>query len=174
MIVTKEHIKTICPTATEKNILKYLDFINKYAEQYEINKNKNRMSAFLSNILHESGSLHYNKEIASGSAYEGRKDLGNTQAGDGVKFKGRGLIQLTGRANYTNFAKFSGIDCVNKPELIETPEMSVLTAVWFWDRNGLNSIADSGDFKKVCKRVNGGFNGFEERQKYYNIALNLF
>jgi len=84
--------------------------------------------------------LNYNKEIASGAAYEYRKDLGNIYPGDGVKFKGRGLIQITGRSNYTAAAKALGIDCINHPELLEQPEWAVKSACWWWENKGLNEI----------------------------------
>ncbi len=87
---------------------------------------------FIAQIAHESGELTYVQEIASGKAYEGRKDLGNTQPGDGIRYKGRGLIQLTGRANYEKYGQLMGLDLINNPELLEEPEFAALSAAYFW------------------------------------------
>jgi hypothetical protein len=100
-------------------------------------------------------------EIASGQAYEGRKDLGNTQPGDGVKYKGRGYIQLTGRSNYTNYGKALGIDLVNHPELALDPANAALIfAKYFKDRK-CNIACDAKDWVKVRKLVNGGSNSLD-------------
>ena len=114
MQLTVDIIKEICPASQKINIVKYLDFLNNAMARYDINTPK-RISSFIAQLLHESGGFMYVKEIANGSAYEGRKDLGNTEVGDGVKFKGRGLIQLTGRANYKRVGTDFGIDLINKP-----------------------------------------------------------
>ena len=95
---------------------------------------------FIAQIGHESGQLKYSEEIASGKAYEGRKDLGNTQQGDGVKFKGRGLIQITGRFNYIQLSKDLGEDFIKNPELLSTPKYAVQSACWFWNKNKLNDL----------------------------------
>ncbi len=124
-----------------------------------------RRAHFLAQVGHESGQLRYTEEIASGAAYEGRKDLGNTQPGDGVRFKGRGLIQLTGRANYAAFAQACGQDVVAAPELVaEKPELAVDAAVWFWGKRELNALADKDDVVGITKRVNGGTNGLADRE----------
>lgn len=100
--------------------------------------------------------------------YDGRADLGNNQPGDGARFPGRGLLQTTGRANYTALAAATGLDCVNHPELLEDPEHAVEAAVRFWDFKGLNAIADSDNLQRVTRRVNGGLNGLAERQAAYD------
>jgi putative chitinase len=124
-----------------------------------------RQAHFLAQVGHESEQLRYTEELASGAAYEGRKDLGNTQPGDGVRFKGRGLIQLTGRANYAAFAQACGQDVVASPELVaETPALAVDAAVWFWGEHGLNALADKDDVVGITKRVNGGTNGLADRE----------
>jgi putative chitinase len=125
------------------------------------------MAHFIAQIGHETASFRYAEEIASGSAYEGRSDLGNTQPGDGKRFKGRGLIQLTGRANYTAYSKDSGVDYVAKPELVASdPFVGVDVACWFWNKNGINKLADKDDVKAVTKRINGGYNGLDDRIEY--------
>jgi putative chitinase len=129
-----------------------------------------RLAHFLSQCAHESGSFKWVTEFASGSAYEGRKDLGNTQPGDGVRFKGRGYIQLTGRANYGKFSQFCGEDCVANPELVAT-KYPMMSAAYFFNSNKLWAICDRGDgadtVLAVTKRVNGGTNGLDDRQKYF-------
>jgi putative chitinase len=127
-----------------------------------------RRSHFLAQVGHESGELRYTKEIASGTAYEGRKDLGNTQPGDGVRFKGRGLIQLTGRANYVAFGKSMNADFTEgeQPERIANePALAVEAAVWFWQLHALNALADKDDVLTITRRVNGGTNGLDDRKR---------
>lgn len=129
-----------------------------------------RQTSFLSQIAHESLSLLYTAEIASGVRYEGRLDLGNTQPGDGKRFKGRGLIQVTGRANYTACMLALDVDCVEHPELLEAPLMAARSAGWFWATHGLNKLADAGDQRAVTKRINGGYNGLAERLEFFESA----
>lgn len=118
---------------------------------------------FLAQLLHESGEFRYVKELASGQAYEGRKDLGNNHPGDGVKYKGRGLIQITGRANYEKCGKALGLELIDHPELLEQPAHAVSSAVWFWHSKGLSELATRGDYMGITKRINGGTNGWADR-----------
>lgn len=129
-----------------------------------------RQASFLSQVGHESGSLAYVRELASGAAYEGRRDLGNTLPGDGVRYKGRGLIQITGRANYAACGKALGLDLLAKPELLEQIVNACRSAGWFWQSNGLNALADAGDQVRVTQRVNGGTNGLAERLALFAAA----
>lgn len=122
-----------------------------------------RASHFLAQVGHESGGFRYNEEIASGEAYEGRADLGNTEPRDGRRFKGRGYIQLTGRTNYTNYSAFVGVDLVAEPHLVSTPSFATDVAGWFWQQAGLNEMADTDDVYAVTKKVNGGQNGIDHR-----------
>lgn len=133
-----------------------------------------RITAFLAQILHESGGFQFMRELASGQAYEGRADLGNTQPGDGVRYKGRGYIQLTGRANYTKAGKDLGLDLVNNPELVAEPAIAAKTAVWFWTQKRLNAKADAGDFIGITRAINGGTRGLEERTRFYEAAKAVF
>jgi putative chitinase len=106
--------------------------------------------------------------------YGNRADLGNTQAGDGGKFFGRGLIQLTGRANYTSFATAIGKpEIIEKPELVATPEYAALSAGWFWNSRGLNAYADKEDYVSMTRRINGGILGLAQREANINKILNL-
>lgn len=132
--------------------------------------NAKRQCSFLAQVGHESGRLRYVRELASGAAYEGRKDLGNIEPGDGVKFRGRGLLQITGRTNYIACGKALGLDLINHPELLEKPEHACDSAGWFWKTHGLNELSDTGDQIRVTRRINGGTNGLSERLSLYAAA----
>lgn len=125
-----------------------------------------RQAHFLAQIGHESGQLRYTEEIASGQAYEGRRDLGNTRPGDGRRFKGRGLIQLTGRANYTAYGRAieREAEILRAPEILaDDAHLAADVAGWFWDRAKLNALADQDDVRAITRRINGGFNGLSDR-----------
>ena len=139
---------------------------NIHFRTYGILENSLRFIHFLAQLAHESGNFRYMEEIASGAAYEGRKDLGNTQAGDGKRFKGRGPIQLTGRANYRRYGQQLGIDFENNPEIVAIPSVGLLVACKFWSDNGLNTLADQDDLRATTRRINGGYNGFEDRKAH--------
>ena len=137
-----------------------------------------RQSAFLAQIGHESGSLVYVREIGGPSyfaKYNGRKDLGNTQPGDGARFCGRGLIQVTGRSNYAKCSQalFSDDRLIKTPELLEQPEWAAKSAVWFWSTRNLNELADADRFTDLTKKINGGTNGIEDRKALYRLALSV-
>jgi predicted chitinase len=127
-----------------------------------------RQAHFLAQVGHESGEFRFRAEIANGEAYQGRVDLGNLQPGDGRKFKGRGLIQLTGRANYGDYGRAIGreAELLETPELVETdPELCVDVAGWFWAKRNLNALADADDLTTLTRRVNGGLNGIDDRRR---------
>ena len=166
--MTLDQLKEIMPYAG-KRADTFLEPLNAAMDEFEINT-PSRQAAFLAQIAHESGSLRYVKEIASGAAYEGRKDLGNTEEGDGMRFKGRGLIQITGRANYAQCGAALGLDLLAEPDLLEQTENACRSAAWFWQTRGLNELADDGEFKLITKRINGGYNGLEDRRAYYTRA----
>lgn len=167
----REELLAVMPYAKAR-IDAFLEPLNMAMEEFDINS-RMRKAAFLAQVGHESGQLRYVKELASGSAYEGREDLGNTQPGDGVRFKGRGLIQITGRNNYIACGKALALDLLTKPELLEEPESACRSAGWFWKTHGLNELADAGDFVRITKRINGGTNGLEDRQALYTKALEV-
>lgn len=132
-----------------------------------------RAAAFLAQLAHESGELRYMEEIADGSAYEGRKDLGNTQVGDGKRYKGRGPIQLTGRSNYRIAGKALGVDLENNPAQAADISVGFRIAAWYWTSRNLNARADNMDFLGITRAINGGTNGLEDRLKYYHRALEV-
>lgn len=125
-----------------------------------------RIAHFLAQTCHESAGFRTTVEFASGAAYEGRADLGNTQKGDGKKFKGRGLLQLTGRANYTEYGKSLALDLVDHPEIAAEPATSLLIACEYWRRRKINPDCDRDDLVAVTKKVNGGKNGLKDRSGF--------
>jgi len=168
-MVTDDELRQIMPNCAAAKRTDYLPFIQQAMEEFEITTYL-REAAFLAQLAHESGELRYMEELASGAAYEGRKDLGNTQPGDGVRYKGRGPIQLTGRANYQKYGDLLGVDLINNPTQAATPQVGFRIAGEFWKLNGLNQLADQQQFETITRRINGGLNGQPDRLKYYNRA----
>lgn len=135
-----------------------------------------RQAAFLAQIGHESGSLRHVEELASGVAYEGRANLGNTRPGDGVKYKGHGLIQITGRDNHraaTLGLRGMGIQCPDfeeTPAALTDPRWAAISAGWYWSSRRLNGLADVGDFEGITRKINGGLNGQPDRVRRWEKA----
>ena len=173
-MITPQQLHAIMPALSQVKAETYLPYLNVALAEGDITTPL-RKAAFLAQLSHESGELKYFEEIASGKAYEGRKDLGNVVAGDGVRFKGRGPIQLTGRANYRSCGKALGIDLENSPEKASELDVAFRTAVWYWTSRKLNVLADQGTakFDSISYKVNGGWNGKDERRKYYQRALSV-
>ena len=180
MDITAAKLKQIMPNAV-KNVGRnphfsgytfeqILLYILRYAQEFDINTPL-RWCHYLAQIAHESGELRYSEEIASGKKYDTGKlaiKLGNTSEadGDGQKFKGRGLIQVTGRNNYEMYKQYCGYDVVKQPELLAKPVGAIRSSMWFWKSKGLNELADRDEFMAITKRINGGTNGIEDRRKY--------
>lgn len=168
-MIALSDLQNIMPYAKARAAL-FIDPLNAAMREFGINDNPQREAAFLAQIAHESGELRYVRELASGEAYEGREDLGNTQPGDGVRYKGRGLIQVTGRANYAKCGADLGLDLLEQPSLLEEPCNACRSAAWFWAAHGCNELADRGDFKTITRRINGGLNGYPARLAYFDKA----
>lgn len=192
MTITKEHILAIMPNA-EKNIKanhhtrgdsldKFVQILNSYGSFFGLTTNK-RWAYFLAQIAHESAELRYTEEIASGAAYDTGSlalRLGNTpqKDGDGQKYKGRGYIQITGTLNYRAYNIYllqqgMQVNLMKTPELLSQMLGGAKSAMWFFWHNKLNKYADAGDFKGLTKRINGGYNGLSEREKYLKRALRV-
>lgn len=182
--MTEDQLKYITPSIKASN-LTYAPLITEAMAKYKI-EGLEPQAAFIAQLAHESGSFNYTREIASGKAYEGRKDLGNNQPGDGVKFKGRGLIQVTGKINYLAVSKYLFGDnrLLATPELLEQPKWAVESACWFWNSRSLSNVMILGKdrifkgkkyspFEWVTLRINGGQNGIEERKRFYERALHI-
>lgn len=170
--ITAEVLRTAYPYASAKRITLLLPGIVATMAKHEIDQTMLRAAHFLAQVGHESGQLKYMKEIASGAAYEGRKDLGNIYKGDGKRFPGHGLIQCTGRANHQAFSDYMGRpDIMERPSLVATdPMLCCEVAGWYWDRHGLNAMADKDQLTAITKAINGGLNGFEDRLSLLRTA----
>jgi putative chitinase len=179
------------------NATKFFSFIDDTCTKFDITTPV-RQLCFLAQVGHESGGLFYTEELASGAAYEGRiKSLGNTQKGDGIRFKGRGLIQITGRANYKSVGDALGVNFIINPTLLGgknvnkcTPAQlknAALSAGWFWNSRRLNAIADLinitkpidtganlDNFIAITKKINGGTNGLNDRLNRYKNGVKFF
>lgn len=175
IVFTLPELLEIMPYSIQRNRAQiFLDPVNTTLIEFEIGLTPIRVAMFIAQLAHESGEFRYVRELASGEAYEGRLDLGNTEPGDGVRFKGRGLIQITGRTNYTYCGEALNLDLLNYPELLEEPMHAARSAGWYWHSRGLNEIADTGDFIKITRRINGGTNGLADRMKYFDRARRVF
>ena len=137
---------------------------NVHFRTYGILNSGLRLAHFMGQCAHESGGFRYMEEIASGAAYEGRRDLGNTQSGDGRRYKGRGPIQLTGRANYRRVGQTIGIDLEAYPEIVSRPAIGLLVGCVYWSERSLNAKADADDLLGLTRAINGGTNGLEDRR----------
>ncbi len=186
-IITPEHLTAIAGRRTSL-MTSLAEWMNRICPLYEIDTPQ-EYCHFLAQACHETDHFKTLREYASGRAYEGRADLGNTQAGDGVRFKGRGIFQTTGRANYLQLGIKKGRRdlFINNPELLEQAEYAVWSACEFWQTRGLNDVANHGDADLLKKKyrgniidvspveyisitINGGYNGMEERKEFYAIA----
>lgn len=173
MLVSKEQLAQIYKEAPKGALDRFIEPLNQTLVEFEINTPQ-RIQMFLAQIGHESGQLRYVKELASGEAYEGRKDLGNTSPGDGVRYKGRGLVQITGKHNYVLASLALDLPLLETPSLLEEPLNAVRSAGWFWSCKNLNALADKGQFDLITKRINGGQNGAADRWKLYERAKLVF
>ncbi len=138
-------------------------------DSYEINT-RLRIAHFMGQVTHECAGFRTTEEFASGAAYEGRKDLGNVHTGDGKRYKGRGLIQLTGRSNYRKIGEILGLQLEDNPELAAEPVTSLKIACEYWKTRGINIAADRDDLVNATRLVNGGLNGLEDRRLYLQKA----
>lgn len=151
-----------------------LQDLNACLSRFAINT-PSRLRHFLSQTAHESGGLQFMKELASGSAYENRKDLGNTHPGDGPKYKGAGVIQLTGRSNYQSFSNFIGDPRVMEGVNYVSTVYPFTSAGFWWHNNNMNALCDKDPtVEQVTRKVNGGINGLADRKNYYQKALKVF
>jgi putative chitinase len=172
MSITQQQLLQILPNARSQAGV-FAPVLNTAMQRYQIVGTK-RIAAFIAQIGHESGQLQYVREIwgptPAQAKYEGRADLGNTVKGDSSRYRGRGLIQITGRANYSACGEALGLDLVNQPELLEQPQYACLSAAWFWATKGLNTLADKDQFNTITRRINGGLNGLQDRLEIWARA----
>lgn len=178
MPITAQQLLQILPNAGKQAGV-FASALSLAMDRYQINT-RLRMAAFIAQVGHESGQFRYVRELG-GDQYLSKYDtgtlaerLGNTPEadGDGQKYRGRGLIQITGRDNYLACSKalFGDDRLLRTPELLEQAEWACKSAAWFWNSRNLNAMADVGDFKTITRRINGGLNGLAERQAFYERA----
>lgn len=176
MRITKGQILQIMPNASQYAD-KYLAYINDYADVFKIDTPR-RMAHFLAQIAHETNELRYVKELGNRNYFDQYDSgklkhlLGNVKKGDGYKYRGRGLIQITGRANYQAYqnSPYCKGNIMDEPQLLEQPLGAVKSAMWWWQQHGLNELADRDSFTSITKVINGGTNGIESRRKYLKRA----
>ncbi|WP_339503862.1 glycoside hydrolase family 19 protein [Pseudomonas sp. RL_105y_Pfl2_101] len=179
MPITQAQLLQILPNAGA-NAGVFAPVLNVAMGHYQVIGSK-RVAAFIAQVGHESGQLRYVRELGN-NAYLSKYDtgplalrLGNTPQvdGDGQKYRGRGLIQITGRANYQACGEALGLDLISEPGLLEQPQWAAHSAAWFWAAHELNPLADAGLFDKITQRINGGQNGATERRAFYTKALKV-
>lgn len=179
-MITETQLKSIMPNLAALKLQLYLPHLNTAMQTYGVNTML-RTAAFVAQLAHESAEFRFMEEIwgpiPAQTRYEPpselAKRLGNTQAGDGKRFKGRGPIQITGRFNYKKYGDLLGTDLVLQPDLAAQPAVAFSTAGLFWKTNGLNELADGEQFVTITKRINGGTNGLPDREKYYARAKDV-
>lgn len=179
MSITQQQLQQILPNAGQTAGV-FVPVLNTAMIRFQIVGTK-RIAAFIAQIGHESGQFRYVRELGNDqylSKYDTgtlAKRLGNTPEadGDGQKYRGRGLIQITGRANYMLCGEALALDLINQPELLEKPQHACMSAAWFWASRGLNTLADAGQFDTITRRINGGQNGAADRQALYARALKV-
>ena len=176
-MLTDTQLSQIMRNASQRKRQLYLQPLNEAMQAYGINSLA-RAAAFIAQIAHESGELNFMEELWGPTAAQKRyeppsnlaRKLGNTEKGDGFRFKGRGPIQITGRANYATYGALLGIDLISAPERAATPEVAFAIAGLFWQRNGLNALADAGNFRAITQRINGGQNGADDHERFFKLA----
>lgn len=202
MIITERELQACLPKATAPSVNSFHSAINETLTEFQINTAE-RIAMFVAQIGHESGYLKFVKENLNYSAegilktfpkyfdaaeasqyarkpeaianrvYANRMGNGPESSGDGFKFRGRGLIQVTGRSNYTLCSNFIGVNVVKDPIYLEVPIGASRSAGWFWKTKGLNDVADDGDIVRCTKIINGGLNGLEDRRTLWENALQV-
>jgi len=176
-MITDAQLQQVMPALPQAKRQLYLAHLNAAMQAHAIDTPL-RCAAFVAQLAHESGEFRWMEEIwgptPAQKRYEPPGDLaaklGNTEPGDGKRFKGRGPIQITGRFNYAKFGGLLGLDLVANPALAAAPEVAFATAGLFWQSNGLNELADARQFVAITRRINGGTNGLADRQMYYERA----
>lgn len=167
--LTKNKLKAIMSNTSDALVERYFQWFVTMMPNNQINTPL-RMAHFLAQMGEESGDLRWPEELDSGEAYNDRVDLGNTQPGDGPRFKGRGLLQLTGRSNYTSFGTARNRDFLTEPNnlLVATdPSLAVDSACWYWATlKNLNPLADADNVNEITLRINGGYNGLDDRKEH--------
>ena len=179
-MLTSEQLHAIMPKLAAPKGATLFPFLTSAIAEFAIDSPA-RTAAFLAQLAHESGQFRFMEELWGPTPAQRRyepvstlaSNLGNTEPGDGFRFKGRGPIQITGRANYKRFGGLLGLDLVGDPQRAAQPDVAFRVAGLFWSKKGLNELADQATpeaFREITRRINGGFNGLEDRQRFYEAA----
>ena len=182
-MLSTEQLQSIMPGLPAKKNSELLPFLQAAMTEFAIDVPA-RAAAFLAQLAHESGQFRFMEEIWGPTPAQRRYEpkstlaasLGNTEAGDGKRFKGRGPIQVTGRSNYRRFGDLLGVPLVSDPARAATPDIAFRIAGLYWSKKGLNELADRATpdaFREITRRINGGFNGLDDRQKFYASACSV-
>jgi putative chitinase len=175
--VTDERLRMLTPTAKPWILSSLSASFATVVEPYGVLANPRRLCHFLAQAAHESAGFRTLEEFGGAtywSRYEGRTDLGNTNDGDGVRYHGRGIFQLTGRANYRAMGGKISLGLEDEPQLAAEGDVSLRTACEYWKSRRLEALADANDIREVTRRINGGFNGLAERQLYFRRAWSIW
>lgn len=174
-MIQTEHLLLLSPQLGQQKAESYANALQRAAKEFGI-ESPSQCNAFLAQVAHESAHFRHLEELwgptPAQRRYEGRKDLGNVQAGDGHRFRGRGFIQLTGRSNYRRFGQLLGLPLESHPELAAEPKTAARIAACYWHQRGCNALADRGDFDEITRRINGGQNGREDRLRLFKLLQN--
>lgn len=176
-MITPDQLKQVMPRVTAAKLASCLPCLNEAMARFAIDTPP-RIAAFVAQLAHESGEFRFMEELWGPTPAQRRYEppdrlaarLGNTEPGDGFRFKGRGPIQITGRANYGKYGQLLGLDLLANPALAATPDVGFATAGLYWTSHKLNDLADAGDFVAITRKINGGTNGLPDRLKYYQRA----
>lgn len=176
LAVTRERLLRLAPNGKAHIVNGIALRFDALAREHDVST-RLRLCHFLAQAAHETDGFRTLEEYGGASyflRYEGRQDLGNTQAGDGIRYHGRGIFQLTGRANYRRFGKIIGIDLEAVPERAKEPDISLLVAFAYWSERAISAAADADDVAAVTKLINGGRNGLVERARYLAVAKEIW
>jgi putative chitinase len=175
-LITPDHLRDLVPALCAATAETHAAALNPALAAFNIDTPR-RIAAALAQFAHETGGFRTLREIGNDAyfaRYDGRKALGNRQPGDGLRFKGRGYIQITGRANYAAVADALGLSLLEQPELAEKPKLAAHISGWWWRSRGLNDRADALDFYRITQIINGGTNGIEQRRRYWERAKQIW
>ncbi|WP_306223028.1 glycoside hydrolase family 19 protein [Bosea beijingensis] len=176
LTVTRERLLRLAPSANATIVTGIAGRFDDLADDHDVTT-RLRLCHFLAQAAHETDGFRTLEEYGGPAyfiRYEGRRDLGNTQAGDGIRYHGRGIFQLTGRANYRRFGQLLGIDLEAEPERAKEPETSLRVAFAYWAERAINTAADADDGERVTKLINGGSNGLAERARFLAKAKGIW
>ena len=180
-LIKIEQLNQLMPAAPSATLASVIEPLNNTCAEFSINTPQ-RIAAFLSQLAHESGELRWMNEIWGPTEAQHRYEppsklaarLGNTQPGDGKRYRGRGPIQLTGRANYKIAGAALALPLEDNPDLVATPAVGIRVAGWFWHSKDLNTLADQNNYLGITRRINGGTNGLADRTKYWERAKTIW